>query len=145
MLAVIGDQWIEILKRRLDKEENDYVRIEIQAALKREIPVVPILVGEASVPLKMKLPPELSELAYKNAAEVRAGRDFQTHLRRLIKELDRLIAELRAEKEKKKRVAKEEQIQKADEAQKRKRGSRDKEKSRSNEASQGTGGAEAQF
>ena len=68
LLAVIGDQWIEILKRRLDKEENDYVRIEIQAALKREIPVVPILVGEASVPLKMKLPPELSELAYKNAA-----------------------------------------------------------------------------
>ena len=59
---------------------------------------------------------------------MRAGRDFQTHLRRLIKELDRLIAELRAEKEKKKRVAKEEQIQKADEAQKRKEAAEIKKK-----------------
>ena len=34
LLAVIGDQWLEILKQRLD-QPNDFVRIEIQAALKK--------------------------------------------------------------------------------------------------------------
>lgn len=92
LLAVIGDQWIGILKQRLD-EPNDFVRIEIQAALERDIPVVPILVGKASMPIEKNLPTELARLAYRNAAEVRAGPDLQTHLKRLISGLDRLIAE----------------------------------------------------
>lgn len=101
LLAVIGDKWIEILNQRLD-EPNDFVRIEIHAALERDIPVVPILVGKASMPLEKNLPPELTKLAYRNAAEVRAGPDLQTHLKRLISGLDRTIAELKqmdAEKE----------------------------------------------
>ena len=41
LLAVIGgDRWLEILNQRL-AEPNDFVRIELQAALEREIPVVP--------------------------------------------------------------------------------------------------------
>ena len=71
LLAVIGDQWTKILNQRLD-ETNDFVRIEIQAALERQIPVVPVLVGTASVPGEDDLPPELSGLVYRHAAEVRA-------------------------------------------------------------------------
>ena len=98
MLAIIGDQWIELLKQRFD-EPNEFVRIEIQAALEREIPVVPILVGNASVPLEKNLPSELARLAYRNAAEVRAGPDLQIHLKRLISGLDRLISDKDAEEE----------------------------------------------
>jgi formylglycine-generating enzyme required for sulfatase activity len=92
LLAVIGDKWLEILKQRLD-QPNDFVRIEIQAALKRGIPVVPILVGKKSVPSEKDLPPELANLSYKQAAEVRAGTDLQSHLKRLVDGLDHLFSE----------------------------------------------------
>ncbi|MGD8724188.1 MAG: SUMF1/EgtB/PvdO family nonheme iron enzyme, partial [Desulfobacterales bacterium] len=92
LLAVIGDKWLEIFKQRLD-QPNDFVRIEIQAALKRGIPVVPILVGEKSVPSEKDLPPELANLSYKQAAEVRAGADLKSHLKRLVDGLDRLFSE----------------------------------------------------
>jgi formylglycine-generating enzyme required for sulfatase activity len=90
LLAVIGDQWIEILKQRLN-EPNDFIRIEIQAALERRIPVVPVLVGKATVPNEKELPPEIVKLTYKQAAEVRAGSDYPIHLKRLIDGLDNLI------------------------------------------------------
>lgn len=91
LLAIIGDQWIEILKQRLS-DPKDFVRIEIQAALERDIPVVPVLVGKALMPSEENLPPELAGLSYRNATEVRAGTDLQTHVKRLIEGLDRLLA-----------------------------------------------------
>jgi formylglycine-generating enzyme required for sulfatase activity len=98
LLAVIGDQWLEILNQRLD-QPNDFVRIEIQAALKREIPVVPILVGSKPVPSEKELPQDLAELSYKQATEVRAGADLQSHLKRLIDGLDRLFTDRKVGKE----------------------------------------------
>jgi hypothetical protein len=105
LLAVIGDRWIEILTQQLD-EPNDFVRIEIQAALESEIPVVPILVGRASVPSENNLPPALAKLAYKQAAEVRAGPDLQTHLKRLIGGLERLLSDRKGEEKRKQKEAK---------------------------------------
>lgn len=53
LLALIGDRWLTITdgegRRRLD-DPNDYVRLEIEAALRRNIPVIPILVGAARIP-----------------------------------------------------------------------------------------------
>ena len=89
---------MEILKQRLD-EPNDFVRIEIQAALERNIPVVPILVGRTSVPSEKDLPQELAGLSYKQAAEVRAGPYLQAHLKRLVDGLDRLLPKRRAGEE----------------------------------------------
>ena len=49
-LAVIGDAWLSIAgksgTRRLD-DPGDFVRIEIEAALGRNIPVIPVLVGNS--------------------------------------------------------------------------------------------------
>ena len=114
LLAAIGDQWLEILNQRLD-EPKDFVRIEIQAALEREIPVVPILVGRRSVPREKDLPPELAKLSYKQATEVRAGADLQSHLKRLVDGLDRLLSERRAEADRKQKEAKEKRKRKTDE------------------------------
>jgi len=107
LLAVIGDQWLEILNQRLD-QPNDFVRIEIQAALKREIPVVPILVGSKSVPSEKELPPDLAKLSYKQATEVRAGADLHSHLKRLVNGLDRLFTNRKVGKELKQRHVDEE-------------------------------------
>ena len=95
LLAVIGDNWLTARnangKRRLDDPE-DFVRIEIQAALRRGIPVVPVLVGKATMPRKTDLPCWLKELTRRNAAEVSSGRDVGAHLEMLAKGLDRVFA-----------------------------------------------------
>jgi formylglycine-generating enzyme required for sulfatase activity len=100
-LVVIGDYWIDLLKQRLGDQE-DIVRIEIQTALEKKIPIVPILVGNASIPCKNDLPPKLSELTYMQAVEVRAGPDYDAHLKQMIRRLDNLLTGRRFDKETKK-------------------------------------------
>lgn len=88
LLALIGDSWINSTNdqgsRRLD-DPTDFVRLEVESALKRDIPVIPVLVGKARMPSATELPSSLQELAFRNAAEVRAGRDLQEHLTRLVR------------------------------------------------------------
>jgi CheY-like chemotaxis protein len=93
LLAVIGERWLDIRhpegQRRLD-DPGDFVRIEIQAALARGIPVIPVLVGAAMMPGVQDLPEGLKPLAYRNAAEVRSGRDFHDHVDRLARGIEHL-------------------------------------------------------
>ncbi|MBI1916491.1 MAG: tetratricopeptide repeat protein [Planctomycetes bacterium] len=98
LLAVIGDLWLEARhsaptrqgQRRLD-DPADFVRIELQSALTRGIPVIPVLVGRAAMPAEQDLPEGLKALAYRNAAEVRPGRDFHDHVGRLIRGIEYLV------------------------------------------------------
>ena len=97
LLAVIGEYWLNIghpeepkQGRRLD-DPTDFVRIEIQSALARGIPVIPVLVGRAGMPGEQGLPEGLKVLAYRNAAEVRSGRDFRDHVDRLIRGVEHLL------------------------------------------------------
>ncbi|TXH67423.1 MAG: toll/interleukin-1 receptor domain-containing protein [Thiothrix sp.] len=88
MLALIGNDWLTVKNaqglRRLD-DPADFVRIEIEAALKRSIPVVPVLLEQARMPLEAELPPSLQSLAFRNAAEIRSGRDLNYHIEQLIR------------------------------------------------------------
>jgi hypothetical protein len=93
LLALIGDRWLGISQngtRRVDDPE-DFVRMEIEAALNRRIPVIPLLIGRASMPSKSELPSALADLAYRNALQVDPGRDFHNHIDRLIHGLDLLL------------------------------------------------------
>jgi len=92
LLVVIGDQWVQAMdnpigNRRLDNP-RDFVRIEIEAALQRGIPVVPLLVKGARMPSEDDLPSSLKELVYRNAALVRYDPDFHIDVNRLIKSLE---------------------------------------------------------
>lgn len=88
MLALMGNEWLNVKNsqglRRLD-DPADFVRIEIEAALKRQIPVVPVLLEQARMPLEAELPPSLQPLAFRNAAEIRSGRDLNYHIEQLIR------------------------------------------------------------
>lgn len=89
LIAVIGPQWLSATDehgRRLDNPRDD-VRVELAAALERDIPVVPVLVGGAMMPPEATLPAEISALACRNGIPVRPDPDFH-------KDLDRLIAGL---------------------------------------------------
>ena len=77
LLALIGKNWLHAAdkdgRRRLDTPE-DFVRLEIAAALRRDIAVIPVLVQGAAMPSKEELPPDLQALAWRNAAELRHTR-----------------------------------------------------------------------
>ncbi|MBV1877027.1 MAG: SUMF1/EgtB/PvdO family nonheme iron enzyme [Pseudomonadales bacterium] len=94
LLAVIGNAWLDAKdsegKRRLD-DPADFVRLELEAALNRNIPVVPVLVDEVSIPSAAALPSSMSALAFRNAAQVRAGKDLVQDLERLVKGIDKTV------------------------------------------------------
>ena len=64
---------------------RDWVRIELESALNRKLPVIPILIDHARMPCEAELPPSLARLAYRNAIDVDQGRDFHPHVDRLIR------------------------------------------------------------
>ena len=80
-LVVIGDKWLQ--KDRLE-DPRDFVRIEIEAALNRNILVIPLLVGGAFMPAEENLPPSLGKLTYRNAMPIRSDPDFHRDMNRLI-------------------------------------------------------------
>jgi hypothetical protein len=80
-LAVIGPNWLDAKdddgRRRLENPD-DFVTIEIGAALARNIRVIPVLVDGATTPKADKLPDSIKPLVRRNAVEVRNknfGRD----------------------------------------------------------------------
>jgi formylglycine-generating enzyme required for sulfatase activity len=74
LLAVIGPNWIDARddagRRRLESD-GDFVRIEIAAALERNIPVVPILLEGTRLPKPEQLPDDLKGLTRRQALDVR--------------------------------------------------------------------------
>jgi hypothetical protein len=89
LLAVIGPRWFDARdqagRRRLDSN-RDYVRIELASALKRSIPVIPILVDGAAMPDEDSLSDDLRPLARRHALELRHTRfnsDADTIMRAL--------------------------------------------------------------
>ena len=85
VLAVIGIGWAgEIDAHRRIDDPKDFVRIEVESALKRDIPVIPILIDRTRMPTEAELPPSLIGLASRNAIDVDQGRDFHLHVDRLI-------------------------------------------------------------
>lgn len=95
LLVVIGRQWLEITgddgRRRLD-DPDDFVRIEIEAALNRDnVLVVPVLVNNATMPPADQLPEPLRPLAYRNSVVVRNDPDFKNDITRLINRLQETL------------------------------------------------------
>ncbi len=90
LLALIGRGWLDVRNpetgaRRLD-DPGDFVRVEIAAALKRGIAVVPVLLDGAAIPAAKDLPENLRELALRHGAEIRRL-SFEDDAARLIRGL----------------------------------------------------------
>ena len=93
LLAILGPGWVtatdESGNRRLD-DPSDLVRIEIEAALDRDMPVIPVLVKGARIPAPTELPTSLRALCGRNAARVRDDPDFHRDVDRLVRTLEAL-------------------------------------------------------
>lgn len=92
LLALIGPQWIGCTRsdgtRRLDAPD-DWVRNEISTALRRNIPVMPVVLGGASLPDEATLPEDLRALRKRQQAEVTDTR-WDYDIGELIKDLVKL-------------------------------------------------------
>jgi hypothetical protein len=101
LLALIGDRWLTIAdehgRRRLD-DPNDLIRLEIEAALTRDIRVIPILVGHAEMPSPEQLPDSMAALSRRHALELSPSR-FSADLRKLLRVLDATLLEEQARQE----------------------------------------------
>lgn len=85
-LAVISPSWHEKLQHA-----RDFVRIEVEAALRRDIPIIPLFVLRATMPDDEQLPPALHPLIYRNGTEIRPDPDFTNDMRRLVSAIRRLV------------------------------------------------------
>lgn len=92
LLAVVGPNWIGRHAEGPSRihEELDFVRIEVETAMKAGIPVIPLLVNGAAMPSPEELPPSVKDLAFRNAATVDSGRDFHQHMDRLGRSIERM-------------------------------------------------------
>jgi hypothetical protein len=91
LLVIIGRGWLTRLdaegRTRLD-DARDFVRIEVEAALERKIPIIPLLVDGSTVPADDELPASMKGLSYQTGIPVRPDPDFDGDMERLLAALD---------------------------------------------------------
>src|SRR5688572_14998957 len=93
VLVVIGPRWISLRgadgRRRLD-DEKDFVRLEVEKALGRGIPVVPVLVQGTPLPRAEELPASIAALATRQTA-VLDHAEFHADAERLCDRLEAML------------------------------------------------------
>jgi TIR domain len=94
-LVVVGKRWFGPLPRRRRRIDDpaDPVRVEVEAALRNGMPVVPLLVEGGAMPKVDQLPDSLSEFVYRNGLVIDSGRDFDQHIERLIRNLEPVLVQ----------------------------------------------------
>lgn len=95
LIVMIGREWLRVKdaagSRRLTNPE-DFVRLEVAAALQRNIRVIPVLVEGATMPRPDDLPPDLARLARRNAIELSDAR-WAFDVDRLIRTIEGVLQE----------------------------------------------------
>lgn len=91
LIAVIGQKWLSGSGSGQLDNPNNFVRLEIGTALRRNIRVVPVLVQRATMPKPQDLPEDLVKLTRRNAIELSDLR-WQTDVDQLIGVLEKVLA-----------------------------------------------------
>ena len=94
VLAVIGRNWLSSQDKHRHlrlSNPDDFVRIELEAGLERNIPVIPVLVSGADMPAMEELPLSLRPLVYRHAIWLRPDPDFNVDMQRLIRALTEIL------------------------------------------------------
>jgi hypothetical protein len=90
LVAVIGAKWLTVTgedgSRRID-DPADFVHFEIATALKRNVPVIPVLVDGARIPSATELPTDLTDLRVRQNLDLRPE-SFTSDTDRLIKRVE---------------------------------------------------------
>lgn len=103
-LALVGPHWI---KEGNLEDKGDWVRIEIESALKQGKKILPIMVNDGSMPDPNNVPEAIRSFCYINALPLDTGRDFDFHVNRIIGWVDQLETKAKAQKEADEKIRKE--------------------------------------
>jgi TIR domain len=87
LIAIVGPRWHDNIHN-----ETDFVRIELETALKRQIPIVPALVLRAKMPAPSELPDVLRDFAFRQGTAIDSGVNFRHDVDRLIKSFDKVFS-----------------------------------------------------
>jgi hypothetical protein len=92
VLAMVGPRWAGHRggQNRL-RNPADPVRVEVETALRKKVPLIPVLVLRAEMPKVEQLPESLQEFAYRNALRIDDGQDFDVHITRLLHSIDVIL------------------------------------------------------
>lgn len=100
LIALIGKDYLALDERtgqpRLH-EDNDFVAIEIKAALDRGIYVIPVLVDEAKMPTVAELPASLQPLARRHATRL-DHETFPSDVERFLTAVERILRTVATER-----------------------------------------------
>lgn len=95
LIAVVGKRWLTVTdtrgNRRID-DPNDAVRVEVETALNREIPLVPVFLDGMDVPAGEMFPDTIRNLIARNAIFVRPPPDFNHDVDKLVQSIRRWFA-----------------------------------------------------
>lgn len=100
VLAIIGRGWLEMETPDgplLIDRMNDIVRVDLEAAVRENRRIIPILVDGAELPTKEQLPVPLKALAYRSAERV-AEAEFGADVDRLVGSIRAALARAEAER-----------------------------------------------
>lgn len=86
-LAIISPDWAGRLA-----DPDDFVRIETEHALSRDIPIIPLFVHSATPPTKTDLPESLHGFADQQGLPIRGGPNFNDDIEYLIDGIDHVIS-----------------------------------------------------
>ncbi len=93
LLVLISENWLTITDskgtKRIEKPD-DFVRLEIATALKRNICVIPVLFDDATLPGEEELPDNLKKLSRRQSIEIDKNR-FDTDTMRLAEAIKRAL------------------------------------------------------
>ena len=91
LIALIGNNWTA--QDRLH-DPADFVRLEISSALKRNISIIPVLVGGAKLPAAATLPEDIQPLLRRQTISI-SDEDWEHGCERLIQALQKVIGPAR--------------------------------------------------
>ena len=87
MLVLIGPDWVRLMEERADNVD-DFVRIEIETALRLGKAVLPLLLGGAKMPGADQVPESIKSFTFNHGVELDTGRFFNEGMERLCADLN---------------------------------------------------------
>jgi hypothetical protein len=90
VVAIVGPQWIGANGQEPPRifDEDDWVRIEIETALNKGLPIIPVCVDQTPMPKAHDLPASLQPFSFLQASPVDSRRNFGVDTKRLIRAIE---------------------------------------------------------
>lgn len=88
VVAIIGPHWLEILNKKLEDEEPDYLLAELELAVRQGKLVVSICIEGASVPNTGDLPSSIRPIFSRQVASLAADRHFDRDIKEIVQRIE---------------------------------------------------------